>query len=203
MCSRYQTPDALEMSRYFRAELTQLPQFKPTIYPGYQTPAVINHQGQGTQVEARFWGFVLNLPGKRNPNQTVAKILQNAVSETISEKRTFSKAWRDGQRCILPATLFFEPIEGRFRGIHDPDHEILGLAGIYADQTHKEKLVKACTMLTCEPNAWMASFHDRMPVILHPRDFQEWLSPDTAPENAQRLCRPWTGKLALAANQKN
>lgn len=197
MCSRYQTPEASEMARYFRAERIQLPDFKPTIYPGYQTPIVINQEGRGRQIESRFWGFVLNLPGKRNPNQTVAKILQNAVSETITEKRTFSKAWSAGQRCILPATLFFEPIEGQFRGIQDPDHKIMGIAGIYADQTYKENPIKASTMLTCEPNTWMAKYHDRMPVILHPEDFQEWLSPDTNPDQAHILCRPWTGELHL------
>lgn len=53
-------------------------------------------------------------------------------------------------------------------------------------------------LITAEPNEWMSEYHDRMPVILHPDDIAEWLSPDTAPDQAQKLCRPWRGRLAFA-----
>lgn len=197
MCSRYQTPEAAEMARAYRTGLPDLGHIKSTIYPGYQTPVLINAYGDGAKIESRFWGFVLNLPGKKDPTKAVSKILQNAVSETVHEKRTFSKAWREGQRCILPATRFFEPVEGEFKAIEDPDRSIISIAGIWNEQTYNENPVQACTMLTTKPNQWMEKYHDRMPVILHPDDVEEWLSPDTNPEQAKKLCRPWRGSLVF------
>lgn len=198
MCSRYRTPEAAEMARYYRIDKPNLGEIKPVIYPGYQTPVLLNANGDAPMIESRFWGFVLNMPGKRDPSQPVAKILQNAVSETVHEKRTFSKSWLAGQRCILPAVRFFEPVGGEFKPIYDPERPIISIAGIWAEQTYMDKKIQACTMLTTEPNGWMSEYHDRMPVILHPDDVSEWLSPDTAPDQAQKLCRPWSGSLAFA-----
>ena len=199
MCSRYQSPDDAEMARYYRVNKPKLPVIKSTIYPGYAAPVLISPNANGAHIEARFWGFVLNMPGKKDPSKIVSKILQNAVSETVAEKRTFSKAWREGHRCILPATRFFEPVDGEFKGIFDPDSPILSFAGIWSEQTYREKRVDACTMLTCEPNKWVSKHHDRMPVILHREDVDEWLSPDTSPEQALKLCKPWSGALGLTS----
>jgi putative SOS response-associated peptidase YedK len=198
MCSRYATPEEAEMARYYRIDRPKLPEFKPLIYPGYDTPTLLNPKGSGRTLEARLWGFVLNMPGKRDPSKMVSKVLQNAVSETIEEKRTFSSAWKNGQRCVLPAKNFLEPKDGKFTPIIDPDLPMLSLAGIWGEHLYKDTKRNSCTMLTCEPNSFMEKFHDRMPVILHPDDVDEWLSPDTTPEQARKLCRPYKGQLAFA-----
>lgn len=73
----------------------------------------------------------------------------------------------------------------------------MSIAGIWAEQTYQDKKIPARTMLTTEPNEWMSEYYDRMPVILRPDDIAEWLSPDTAPEQAQKLFRPWSENLAI------
>ncbi len=198
MCSRYTSPDDIEMARFYKVDKPTLDEIKTTIYPGYQAPVLMNAEGDEAHIEARFWGFCLNMPGKKDPSKFISKILQNAVSETITEKRTFAKTWREGRRCILPASVFYEPLDGKFKPIKDTETKIMSLAGIWGEQTFREKKVDACTMLTCEPNKFMEKFHDRMPVIIHPEDVEEWLSPDTAPDQAMKLCKPWKGKLAFA-----
>ena len=35
--------------------------------------------------------------------------------------------------------------------------------------------IESCTILTTEPNELMAELHNRMPLILAPEDFAEWL----------------------------
>jgi putative SOS response-associated peptidase YedK len=52
--------------------------------------------------------------------------------------------------------------------------------------------VKTCTIITTEPNELMEKIHNRMPVILHPRDYEKWLdaSPQT-PENLLPLIKPY------------
>ena len=37
--------------------------------------------------------------------------------------------------------------------------------------------VYTCTILTTEPNEIMAEIHNRMPAILKPDDYSEWLDP--------------------------
>jgi len=45
--------------------------------------------------------------------------------------------------------------------------------------------VKTCTIITTEPNELMEPIHNRMPVILHTRDYAQWL--DTAPQTPDNL----------------
>ncbi len=37
--------------------------------------------------------------------------------------------------------------------------------------------IKTCSILTTTPNAVTSSVHDRMPVILHPENYDLWLDP--------------------------
>jgi putative SOS response-associated peptidase YedK len=43
--------------------------------------------------------------------------------------------------------------------------------------------VLSCTLLTCGPNADMATLHDRMPVILAETDWPKWLAEEPATED--------------------
>lgn len=198
MCSRYETAEEAELARLYKPKVTFMNwDFKSLIFPGYDTLLMRLEEGQ-LILEKRFWGLVYRIPGKREPKKLLEKIAQNAVSETVAEKRTFKKAWADGHRCILPAVKFMEPKDGKFVSIIDSKSPILLLAGIWGPTCYKEQPRDACTMLTCEPNSFTEEFHDRMPVILSSDDADEWLSPDTAPEQAKKLCKPYSGKLKFA-----
>lgn len=50
-------------------------------------------------------------------------------------------------------------------------------------------------MVTTEPNEFAAKYHNRMPTILLPSEYETWLSGDAA--DAYDLLRPFGGKLAL------
>ena len=194
MCSRYISPEEKELAQNLNVKIT-LKGVKPFIYPGYTAPVVMPEG----EPELRFWGFITRIPGKRDPSKMLERIMQNAVSETIDEKRTFSGAWKKNQRCLIPVRKFMEPLNGKFVPIEDPEQPILTIAGIYSDITFKGERHEAFTMLTCEPNAFMEKFHDRMPVILNEEDALEWLSVDTPPDQAKKLCRPYRGQLQISA----
>jgi putative SOS response-associated peptidase YedK len=52
--------------------------------------------------------------------------------------------------------------------------------------------IKTCTIITTTPNEIMAPIHDRMPVIVHPRDYKKWLDPSPqTPESLQPLIKPF------------
>jgi putative SOS response-associated peptidase YedK len=52
--------------------------------------------------------------------------------------------------------------------------------------------IKTCTIITTEPNELMKPIHNRMPVILHTRDYAKWLdaSPQT-PDSLLPLIKPF------------
>ncbi len=118
----------------------------------------------------------------------------NARAETVAEKPAFRKAY-ERRRCLIPADGFYEwaKVEGQKTKqpyfIHRPDGEPVVFAGIW--ERWKPRLddgktvdeaaepVESCSILTCAPNKVMAEIHDRMPVLLAPTVWDDWLSPDT------------------------
>ncbi len=54
------------------------------------------------------------------------------------------------------------------------------------------RLSRMFATATCEPNELMATFHDRMPVILAPSDYMRWLGPGPDPRD---LMKPFPSHL--------
>jgi putative SOS response-associated peptidase YedK len=50
--------------------------------------------------------------------------------------------------------------------------------------------LQSYTIITTEANELMAPAHDRMPVILHPRDFDRWLDREKTEQPPIDLLRP-------------
>jgi hypothetical protein len=44
-----------------------------------------------------------------------------------------------------------------------------------ADPT--SRTILSCTIITCDRNEFTQDFHDRMPVVLDPKDYDRWLKP--------------------------
>ncbi|MGH6878529.1 MAG: SOS response-associated peptidase, partial [Rhizomicrobium sp.] len=106
------------------------------------------------------------------------------------------------RRCIIPASGFYEWTGGK--GAKQPHlftasdgAPILGFAGVWdrwRDPASGEELL-SCTVIICDANAWMRRYHDRMPVILEPKDFNAWLDGSLGPEAlkcaAEATLRSW------------
>lgn len=131
----------------------------------------------------------------------------NARSETVMEKGAFKSAF-EKRRCIVPASGFFEwteefPQADLFgetpKGkpvkqplfIHPTSGGLMGMAGLWERWKGREGQypVETFTILTTTPNRIVEPIHDRMPVILHPEDFDLWLS-DERPERLLPLLSP-------------
>lgn len=117
------------------------------------------------------WGF--NLPDR---------FLFNVRSEEV----TTSKFWKDKfaeNRCIIPASSYFEWPDKAEKPkpkyeITMPGREYLGIAGVWAlwKNPKTDQWEKTFSTFTSEPNALIEKIHVRQPVILEPRDFEEWLT---------------------------
>ncbi len=104
-------------------------------------------------------------------------------------------------RCIIPATYFFEPDKIHYPKPPHPwylfklkEQEIFGLAGLYnawKDPKTNEELY-TYTIITTKPNAVVGAYHDREPAILDSTQEKLWLNPDlTEPQQVLPMLKPY------------
>jgi putative SOS response-associated peptidase YedK len=121
--------------------------------------------------------------------------LTNARAETVDEKPAFRSAFKS-KRCLIPTDGFFEwkATGGKhkqpyhFRRI---DGKLLGFAGLWERWKNPEgQVIETCSIITTSANGVVRPVHDRMPVILDPANYGEWLGPRTGAEDLLQLLRP-------------
>ncbi len=123
------------------------------------------------------WGFVPSWA----KDVAIGHKMINARSETVAEKPTFRKAFKN-QRCLIVADGFYEWIKkGTVKTpvfIRLKSQKPFGFAGLYNLWTSPEgKEICTWTIITNQGNDIPRSLHHRMPVIL-PRDKHDlWLDP--------------------------
>lgn len=138
------------------------------------------------------WGLV---PGwAKDPRDL--PLLFNARSETAADKAAFRAAMRH-RRALVPATGFFE---WKRNGKQKPQPYFIrprggglmafgGLMETWSEPGGSEMDTGA--ILTTAANGEMAAIHDRMPVVIQPRDFQRWLDcRNNEPRDVADLMRP-------------
>ena len=130
------------------------------------------------------WGLI---PGwwKKTAREMPATF--NARAESVADKPMFRDAFRN-RRCIIPASGFYEWTGAK--GAKQPHlftaadgSPVLGFAGVWdhcRDPASGDEIL-SCTIIVCGASAWMQRFHDRMPVILEPKDFDGWLRGSLGP----------------------
>jgi putative SOS response-associated peptidase YedK len=130
----------------------------------------------------------------------------NVRSETVATKTTYRDAWEAGQRCIIPAEMFYEhsheePGPPMRWAIYQPGTVPMGIAGVYRAWKHPDgRAMFAISMLTVnsDEHPLLRRFHrpgeeKRTPVVLDPENYTEWL---TCPvDEAHRFLRLWHGPL--------
>lgn len=148
--------------------------------------AVAEHDGERLLVSFR-WGLI---PWWARDRKIAARNI-NARAETVAEKPAFRRSF-ETRRCIVPADGFYEwqrKPKGKLpHYIYRADAAPLALAGLWAawkDPDTGER-VTTCAVVTTEPNAKLASIHDRMPVVLPPSAWGRWLDPEFADTAALR-----------------
>ncbi len=103
----------------------------------------------------------------------------NARSETLLEKPMFRKPYLEGQRCLIPASNYFEwqtQIEGKKikHEIFAPYFPIIYMAGLY--RLEKESELPVFTILTMDAAPNLTIIHNRMPVIPPKEQAFAWLN---------------------------
>ena len=121
------------------------------------------------------------------------------TSETVAEKPAFRSAFKS-RRCLIPSDGFYEWKQvGKKKQpyhFHLANGQLLAFAGLL----ERWNEIESCTILTTEANELSAQFHDRMPVILSPNDYDEWLDPNTKEPSKLLTPYPASEREAVAVN---
>lgn len=94
----------------------------------------------------------------------------NARSESVEEKKTFSKHFRE-RRIVFPMNGFYEWDSDKKKFLFSSDNEVIYVAGFY--RMHEN--VAESIIMTTEPNAAVSPIHDRMPLIIEKSDIDKWV----------------------------
>lgn len=198
MCGRYEIVDGAQIFvRFGVATATQAPEILANldVRPTQQVPALLTDH----ELRLMKWGLVPSWAR----DMSVGNKMINARAEGIAEKPSFKRPLRT-QRCLLPASAFFEwqGVKGaktKYR-IDRKDGDLFGLAGLYDVWKSPDGYeLRTCTIITCAPNAVLAPIHNRMPVILLPEDEDAWLDPDMIEVEAiTSYLRPYPDELLEA-----
>ena len=121
----------------------------------------------------------------------------NAKSETVATSPAFREAWKT-RRCLVPADCFFEwqkmdekkkqPYAIAMKG--DGMFAFAGLWEKWKDKTTGHVL-RTYAILTTDPNELMRPIHNRMPVIIPPKEYERWMAPADPAHLPVDLLRPY------------
>jgi putative SOS response-associated peptidase YedK len=107
--------------------------------------------------------------------------LFNARIEGIESKPSFREAFKK-RHALIPANSYFEWREenGHKRpyNIALPDHETFCFAGLWEHWQQGDSEITSCTIITTEAIVKMQSLHQRMPLIINPKNYERWLDVD-------------------------
>jgi putative SOS response-associated peptidase YedK len=199
MCGRFVIMSSPgEVAEHFGVSQAELsPRFN--VAPTQKVP-VVRLGAEGRELVFLRWGLVPSWTkeGSRGP------LLINARAETAAEKPAFRSAFKH-RHCLIPANGFFEwRTEG---GKKQPYYITLkeggpvGFAGLWEEWRPADggEPVQSCTILTTEANELVRPLHERMPVILGPESYEEWLDQGPKPKEAlQSMLRPFPAEVMRA-----
>jgi putative SOS response-associated peptidase YedK len=176
MCGLYSFRSSVEEARALFKYLER-PKFPPRQYVAPLSPIAIVRQENGeTHFQLVRWGFIPSWTKEIKPGKPII----NARCETILEKPSFKNAIRR-RRCLIPADGFYEWL-GDVPGkkvpyyIHRPDNALFAFAGIWEHWMGADgSEIETAAIITSAPNAIIAQIHDRMPVVIQPENYAEWL----------------------------
>lgn len=203
MCNRYRPPGQAAIERRWLVTPGPLANWPATLHPRAPGPFIRASDKAGADLVVGQWALI-------PPWAKAAKLpysTNNARSEELARKPAYRDAWKQGQRCIIPADSFDEPnweagrnVWWRFRRA---DGEPWGLAGLWNTWVDREtgEVHESYTMLTinADDHPLMRRMHKPDPkygpddqdkrsvIVIERADEEAWLRGAVA----QKACCGW------------
>ncbi|MBA0125359.1 SOS response-associated peptidase [Haloechinothrix sp. YIM 98757] len=167
-------------------------------HPRAEDGTVLTTEAASRRVRGMVWGLVPSWA--KDPS--IGQRMINARAETVATKPAFRKAVAR-RRCLVPADGWFEWLRGSGEGRRPAkqpyymtarDGTSLAFAGIWETWRDPELPSTAsptvtCSVLTTDAVGALADIHHRMPLLMPPHLWDEWLDPDSG-DVAELLAPP-------------
>ena len=145
----------------------------------------------GTRARLLRWGMAA---GRSASRPKPSRPLFNARGETVHELPSFRESFAT-RRCLIPANGFYEwkRDESGSRTpvwFHREDAAPVAFAAIWTDGHAADDRTDSCAIITCAANGLVSPIHSRMPVLLLPESYGEWLNPGADIDALRELVQP-------------
>ncbi len=204
MCGRFTlTIDPGELQDAFQGFDLASVEYNPRYNIAPTQPVLVIPNTVDKKFDYYSWGLVPSWA--KDPS--IGSRMINARAETLAEKPSFRTALRR-RRCLIPTDGFYEwkmdPVTKAKSPlyIYLKDHKPFAFAGLWeiwfsADGSE----IRSCTIITTEANAAIQPFHDRMPVIIDPSDYSNWLDVNEKdPASLGHLLKPYPADQIIYHN---
>ena len=147
------------------------------VAPSQEILAIYHLQGENW-LDKFHWGLVPFWA--KDP--TIGNRMINARAETVAEKPSFKNAFKN-RRCLIIADGFYEWKGPRGQKqpmlITLPDKKPFAFAGLWETWNKNDPRTpyRSCTIITTQACEAIHDIHHRMPVILKPDAYTDWLNP--------------------------
>jgi putative SOS response-associated peptidase YedK len=169
-------------------QLHRQPNFQSSynIAPAQKILNIVELEDKSRKAVNLFWGLV---PSWSKDSKNSSHLI-NARAETVREKPSFRSAFRH-RRSLIPACGFFEweKLDSGKKAFHilRHDHQLFAFAGLWEQWQQEQTTLYSCTIITTAASEIMAPIHERMPVIITPEHYRQWLDKSTDENEAFEL----------------
>jgi putative SOS response-associated peptidase YedK len=200
MCGRYvRKADKQKIAEAFRvkSDVTGLsmPPDDYNVAPSTFQPVIRESKEDGSrEMVLMRWGLIPFF------TKDIASIKGLSTINAKAEKVPTSPTWREPfkkRRCLIPASAFYEwkKLDAKTKQPYAFSVEgqpLFAFAGLWdAWKDGQGRWLQSFSIITTEANELMSQVHTRMPVILHPRDYDRWLSREQTEQSPVDLMRPF------------
>jgi putative SOS response-associated peptidase YedK len=158
------------------------------VAPSQQVLAIVKRDAQNW-LDRFHWGLVPFWA----KDQSVGNRMINARAETLAVKPSFRDAFRK-RRCLILADGFYEwkGTQGRKQPMFltlasGSPFAFAGIWETWSPPGSTQSVYPSCAIITTAASASVRAIHPRMPAILKPDVFEDWLSPSN--QDAEQLAR--------------
>lgn len=199
MCGRYvRRSDKQKIAEYFstRPQAAGLPILAAdfNVAPITQQPIIRQcRETDGRELVLARWGLVPFFTKDLRDIKRISTI--NARAESITRAPTWREPMKK-RRCLVPADAYYEWVRPESRPkqpyvLQLANGSPFAFAGLWDAWKDKDgRWLQSFAIVTTAANELMR-FHPRMPVILHPRDYDRWLDREETERLPVDLLRPF------------
>lgn len=196
MCGRAKLPDDVsEIKLDLKIDWDEIVDYQPhwNAAPTSKLPVVISKDG-GRLLTLMRWGLVP--PWARDIK--IGSSTFNARAEGLDRRPAFRAAWQAGRRCLVVADGYYEwrDADKQPFAVALGNRGPMTFAGLWdLWRAPDGTTLKSFTIITTQANDRLASLHGRMPVLLAPDRWADWLGETPASDrDLKALLKPYPGE---------